>query len=117
MTRRCCPVELAWEILLTAVCALGLAFAAWWMFGRLLRPIPRQRVWAVVSGRGDGSDLEQSVRAFIWLRSLGLLRCPVVIADVDLTARGWEVALRLTARWPDVALWPADHLRECVDRE
>ena len=106
-----------WDGLLAAACAVGLAFVAWWLFGRLLRPIPRQRLYALVAGRGDGTDLEQSVRAFIWLRSLGLLRCPVVIADVDLTARGWEVALRLTARWPDVLLWLADHLGECVDRE
>lgn len=110
-------MNLAGEILVTAVCVVGLAFSAWWLFGRLLRPIPEQRLYALISGRGDGTDLEQSVRAFVWLRSLGLLRCPILIADVDLTARGWDVALRLTARWPDVILWPADHLAECLDRE
>ena len=103
------------EALLAGLCAAGLAFFAWWLFGRLLRPIPEQRVYALISGRGDGTDLEQSVRAFVWLRSLGLLHCPVLIADVDLTARGRDVALRLAARWPDVILWPADHLAERMD--
>ena len=110
-------MHLAGEILVTAACALGLAFLAWWLFGRLLRPIPEQRVYALISGRGDGTDLEQSVRAFVWLRSLGLLHCPIIIADVDLTARGWDAALHLAARWPDVVLWPAAHLGERVGRE
>ena len=110
-------MNLAGEIVLTAVCALGLAGAAWWLFGRLLRPIPRRRVRALVIGRGDGEELEQSVRAYIWLRSLGLLSCPIIIADVDLTAQGWELALRLTARWPGVILWPAAHLEEYLRQE
>ena len=95
-------MNLAGEILVTAVCVLGLAFFAWWLFGRLLRPIPEQRVYALISGRGDGTDLEQSVRAFVWLRGLGLVHCPVLIAEVDLTAGGRDVALRLAARWPEV---------------
>ena len=109
-------MNLAGEILVTAVCVVGLAFLAWWLFGRLLRPIPEQRVYALISGRGDGTDLEQSVRAFVWLRSLGLLHCPIIIADVDLTARGWDVALRLTARWPGVVLWPASDLPDYIAR-
>ena len=107
-------MNLAGEIVLTAVCALGLAGAAWWLFGRLLRPIPRRRVRALVIGRGDGEELEQSVRAYIWLRSLGLLSCPVVIADAGLSPRGRELALRLTLRRPGVALWPAGALEEYI---
>ena len=115
MARRCCAVKLAGEIAVTAVCVLGLALLAWWLFGRLLRPIPGQRVRGLIAGRGDGADLEQSVRAFVWLRGLGLLSCPVVIADVDLTPAGRETALRLAARWPGVALWPAEHLADWLE--
>ena len=110
-------MNLAGEIGLTAVCVLGLAFLAWWLFGRLLRPIPEQQVMGLIAGRGDGEDLEQSVRAFVWLRSLGLLHCPIIIADVNLSAQGWETALRLTARWPEVILWPAEYLADCMGRE
>ena len=38
----------------------------------------------------------------------------VVIADVDLTPQGWELALRLTLRWPDLALWPVSALEEYI---
>lgn len=105
------------EILLTLLCALGLAFLVWWLFGRLLRPIPEQQIYGVIAGQGNGEDLEQSVRSLIWLRSLGLLHCPVIIADTGLTARGWETALQLTARWPDVILWPSDQLEEYMDQD
>lgn len=105
-------MELLTDVLLTAVCVLGLAFLAWWLLGRLLRPIPVPGVRAVIPGRRGGENLEQAVRSLIWLRGLGLLNCPIVIADVDLTTEGWELALRLTARWPGVVLWPADHLDE-----
>lgn len=114
MARRCCFVGLMTDVLLTALCVLGLAFLAWWLMGRLLRPIPAPGVRALIPGRGGGEELEQAVRAFIWLRGLGLLDCPIVIADVDLTPEGWELALRLTARWPGVILWPADHLADYI---
>ena len=29
-----------WDVLLAAVCALGLAFVGWWLFGLMLRPLP-----------------------------------------------------------------------------
>ncbi|MEA4934521.1 MAG: hypothetical protein VB071_13205 [Lawsonibacter sp.] len=104
------------DILLTLVCAIGLAFLAWWLFGRLLRPIPEQQARVLIPGRGEGENLEQTVRTFIWLRGLGLMNCPIVIADVDLTPDGWELALRLTVRWPDVVLWPVNHLADYITK-
>lgn len=98
------------DVVLAVVCALGLAVAGWWLLGMLLRPMPGDMARLVLPGRGEGEKLEQQVRACMWLRGLGLLSCPVIIADVDLSPRGWELALRLTARWPGVLLWPAAEL-------
>lgn len=103
-----------WDVLLTAVCVLGLAGCFWWLLGRLLRPIPRGCVRVVLSGRGRGADLEQSVRSLMWLRGLGLLNCPILIADLGLNREGREIALRLAVRWPGVVLWPADRLEEYI---
>ena len=107
-------MEGIWEALAALFCAAGLALVLWWLIGRLLRPFPAGGLCALLAGRGDGEGLEQSVRAFIWLRSLGLLSCPVVIADAGLSPRGRGLALRLTLRWPGVALWPAGALEEYI---
>ena len=80
----------------------------------LLRPLPGHGAYLVLPGRDEGEGLEQQVRACIWLRGLGLLSCPVVIADAGLTPQGWELALRLTARWPGVVLWPASELGDLL---
>jgi hypothetical protein len=109
-------VEFWLDMVTAGICAVGLAFLAWWLFGRLLRPIPEEDFCVVIPGRGQGEALEQTVRAFVWLRGLGLLNCPVVIANVDLTTQGWEIALRLTARWPGVILWPVGDLGDYISR-
>ena len=107
-------MELWMEGTLCVLCVLGLCALAWVLLGRLLRPIPEESFRVVIPGRGEGEGLEQTVRAIIWLRGLGLLNCPVVIATVDLTAEGWELALRLTTRWPGVVLWPVSALEEYI---
>ena len=105
-----------WDAALALICILGLALVGCWLFGLLLRPLPGQEAKVVIPGRGEGEGLEQQVRSFLWLRGLGLLRCPVVIADAGLTPAGWELALRLTARWPEVILWPASDLGDYITR-
>ena len=105
-----------WDVLLAGICVCGLALVGWWLFGLLLRPLPGQTVRVVLTGRDGGEELEQQVKSFIWLRGLGLLRCPIVIADAGLTPAGWALASRLTARWPEVVLWPAENLGEYVSR-
>ena len=108
-------MALAAEILLTAACAGGLTALLWWLFGRLLHPIPAQPGQVVfIPGRGMGDGLEQTLRAYIWLRSLGLLRCPILIADIDLTPEGQELARRMAARWPGVRLLPGEELAEYI---
>ncbi len=99
-----------WDGIIAAVCVLGLALVVWWLFGRLLQPMPGQGAKVLLNGRGDGEKLEHIVHSLIWLRSLGLLRCPIVIVDIDLTPAGRELALHLAARWPDVILWPVSQL-------
>lgn len=105
------------EIPLALLAVLCAAVIALWLYGRLLGPLPRGRLWMVLSARGDGEGLEQSVRAMCWLRSLGLADWGLVIADVDLTPRGRELALCLTHRWPEVALMPASELPRLMEQD
>lgn len=105
-------MEILWEVLPALITAIGLAMLGSLLLGWLLRPVPKAALWVLVPGEGDGEHLERDLRGLMWLRSVGLLTCPVAIADVSLSQEGREVAFRLIVRWPDVVLWPADALGE-----
>ena len=102
------------EILLSTGCILGLSVAGWWLLGWFLRPAPTVGLCALIPVKGEGEGMEQGVRLLVWLRSLGLLNCPILLADAGLTPQGRETALCLTRRWPDVTLWSADDLKTYV---
>lgn len=97
------------EGLTATLAVLGLTGLAWWLLGRLLRPLPGGS-YILLRGRGAGAGLEQSVRGFVWLRGLGVVKSTILIADLGLDREGREIALRLCARWPGVVLWPGDDL-------
>lgn len=103
------------DILVALLAFAGAALLAVWLYGRLLRPLPRGLFRVVVPGRGEGEGLEQAIRAVAWLKSLGLLNCTLVIADVDLTDGGRQLALHLADRWPGVVLWPARELNRLIE--
>ena len=93
-----------WELFGTAMAAAGLAVLLWWQMGRLLRPVPGRNVQVVISGRGDGEELEQTLRALSWLRGMGLLRSGIVIETEDLTDTGLTLAEKLIQRYPAAEL-------------
>lgn len=103
-------MDLISEGVLALLSALGLTLLAGLLVGRLLSPLSGGGQRLLIPGTGAGDGLEQAVRGAMWLRSLGLLRCPVAIVDVDLTQEGKQLALRLTSRWSGVQLCPADGL-------
>ena len=73
------------DVLLTAICVLGLAFLAWWLLGRMFRPIAEPCCRALIPGRGGGEELEQAVHSLIWLRGLGLVNCPFLAVTKEQT--------------------------------
>lgn len=110
-------METVLETLTAVICVLGLTGAGWWLLGRLLRPLPCGQTFVLLCGRGEGEELEYTVRGFMWLRSLGLLTAPILIADLGLNAGGRDVAMRLCARWPGVVLWPAGDLKNYLNEQ
>lgn len=91
------------DIATTLFCTTGLALIGWWFFGKLLCPTPRG-VRVVIQSQGDGENLEQSIRALIWLRGMGLLSCPIVIMDGGLSPTGRAIAQRICDRWVGVTV-------------
>ncbi len=92
------------ELTGTVLAAAGLAVLLWWQVGRLLRPLPAPGVKIAVPGRGDGEQLEQTLRALYWLRGMGLLRGAIVIETEELTPAGRMLAAELVRRYPAAEL-------------
>lgn len=47
-----------WDAALALMCILGLALVGCWLFGLLLRPLPGREAKVILTGRGEGEDLE-----------------------------------------------------------
>ena len=93
------------EILTALLAGFGLVCLAWLAFGRLVLPVGTEgiAVRAVVTAAGDGSGLEQTVSALLWLRKTGLWRGVILLADCGLEPEGLKIARRL-AEQPGVEL-------------
>ena len=98
------------EALLTLLAAMGLAMLGWVLFGRMVCPVPGGELMVILPAKGDGGSLERNVRGLMWLRGLGLLRCPVVIADGGLTPEGLRLARLLARRWSEVSVVAAEQV-------
>ena len=98
-------MEAVWELIWGILAAFGLFSLCCCAKEKLLRPLPDPSARVVIPGWGNGETLEQTVRAFRWLRGRGLLYCPVAILDVGLTEAGRTLAQRLTRRWPEIEVW------------
>lgn len=74
--------------------AFGLMSLGWLAMGALLLPgVCSARM--VVDAKGDGSGLEQTVKALLWLRRTGLWWGEVVIEDLGLDESGAALARAL----------------------
>lgn len=93
------------EILSVLLAGFGLVCLAWLAYGNMVLPIGTEEisVRAVVLASGEGSGLEQTVSALLWLRRSGLWRGTILLADCGLDPEGLEIARRL-AKQPGVEL-------------
>ena len=74
--------------------AFGLVSLGWLALGALLLP-GRCAARFVVSARGGGEGLEQTVKGLLWLRRTGLWRGGIVIEDQGLDEDGAAIARAL----------------------
>ena len=85
------------QFLAVLLAAFGLVSLGWLAVGALLLPgvCPARMV---VDAKGDGSGLEQTVKALLWLRRTGLWWGEVVIEDCGLDEDGAALAHALAAQ-------------------
>ena len=81
---------MAMDIIIAVFAAFGLLFVLWSMLGFLL---PGQKGMVMVY-YADGTELENTIRYYCWLRDMGLLRCPLIVVDGGLTDRQYQMLLR-----------------------
>ena len=96
--------------LLAAGLLLGLAVRAW-----VYLPLRQEDLHSVLPAGGDGNGLEQSVRAYLFLRRLGIFRQSLWILDLGLNEAGLDLARRLARLDPAIRLCGADSL--CMQME
>ena len=77
--------------------AFGVVCLVWLAVGGLLLPtVCPTRV--VVTAKGGGAGLEQTVKGLLWLRRTGLLRGEIVIEDCGLDGDGLALARALAEK-------------------
>ena len=76
---------MAWYICLGTLAAFGCFTAIWCLLGWMLPPMGEV---SVVCGEANAQAV---VRRYLWLRGLGLIRCPLILSGCDLSPpeRAW----------------------------
>lgn len=71
-------------------------------FARALLPVEKAFIFLPVKDKGE--DLQQRLYALMWLKNLGILRCPIYLLDQGLNAEGHSQIAQLTNRWQDIKI-------------
>lgn len=103
------------EALVVLLCLAGTYCLLCALFGRLLLTGSTRGTWVIVWGVGAGEELEQRVRALMYLRGWGLLRCSVLLVDAGLDPTGRALAARLASRWPALTLCTRQELERRLE--
>lgn len=103
-----------WKILLSAGVLAALILAAGWVRYRLYLPLRGSRLYTVLLAQGTGAGLEAQVRGYCLLRSWGLLRTPLILADTGLTEEGRSLAEALSRLDAHILLCGAEALPEII---
>ena len=79
---------MVWNLCLVTMAVFGTLSAIWCLLGWLLPSVGEVMICR------EAADTHAAVRRYLWLRGMGLIRCPLIVADRDLTdaERSWMEA-------------------------
>lgn len=106
-----------WNILLCALCTVGLLAAVWGLAAAALLPVRDNETYMVLLASGDGAKLERQCRTYLLLSSLGALRRPLYLTDRALTREGRAAAAMLAEDHPQIHLCTLAELEELLHTE
>ncbi len=92
-----------------------LILLAWCLFGLLLLPVFGAGTVTLCYCQGKGEELEQTVRAFGWLRDSKKTGGRLVLVDCGLDAEGLQLAQLLRKDHPWVDYCPRPALEDYLD--
>lgn len=106
-----------WNILLCALCTVGLLAAIWLLAAAVLLPVRDSETYLVLLASGDGTKLERQCRSYLLLNGLGALRRPLYLTDCALTQEGRAAAAMLAEDHPQIQLCTLAELEERLHTE
>lgn len=98
---------MAWYFLVAVLAAMGLMSLLWCLIGWML-PASRSG-WLLCPAGADGPGF---VPVYLWLNSLGLVRCPLVVLDL-----GMDGQLRRQLEEKGLEVWDPEQLPELEVRK
>lgn len=102
------------EVVVAFFAAGGLLALAWLLYGKLLAPTVGERIFAVVTAKGAGEQLEHEVSGLLWLRGGGMGKFFIIIVDDGLDQDGLGIAAALLKRESGIFFCPAGRLETCI---
>ncbi|MBP3634123.1 MAG: hypothetical protein J6J43_06090 [Oscillospiraceae bacterium] len=102
------------EILIACFFVLLLGFVFWGLFGLLLLPVFGKNMVTFCFSQDAGSELEQRVRAYGWLRENKRRGGRFVIVDCGLSEKGLLTAQHLRRKYTWVDYCPNEAMEDYV---
>lgn len=103
-----------WEGIAVLIAVVAALAGGWWWFGRLVTPLPKRSVHTVVTGVGDGEELEQIIHGLLWIRSCGCGAGAIVIVNTGLSEEGLLLAQRIASEKEAVVLCQPEELGDML---
>jgi len=97
--------------------AAGILAVVWCFLGILLLPVYGRGMITVCCVEGNGSDMEQLVRGFGWLRDGKSSGGKLLFVDCGLTEEGLQILKKLQDTYPWISYCPGAALPDYMELE
>ena len=88
-----------WDLVIVFLSASGVVLVIWCLLGALLHPVFDEEMVTYLPVRGNGDNVEQTVRAYAWLRSGRLSGGKLVLVDLGLDRQGLQRTAVICSRY------------------
>ena len=87
------------DLVIVFLAASGVILIMWCLIGALLHPVFDENMVTYLPVRGDGADVERSVRAYAWFRSGRVSGGKLILVDLGLDRQGLQRTAAICSRY------------------